>query len=153
MSLANCCELDTMEMMPPNAHGHFDVNNGAGTPPTDVLTELGNHDVVGNGVQGCGVSTPDAADVAVATAGLVRLLHNPNTGILVCAATSAALAIGVDALTGLAVTPSTEGVEPIEHWMAAPAVTIAGISITTLPNSLEQIRPATLPEGAPARRY
>lgn len=53
------------------------------------------------GIQGIGVSTPKAAAVAAATAGLRILLHIPNGGILANGAKSIIVAaIGPPALTG-----------------------------------------------------
>lgn len=48
-----------------------------------TLGEPFSHGVVVEGTHGCGVRTPDAADVAEATAGLLRELHMPNDGMLV----------------------------------------------------------------------
>jgi hypothetical protein len=66
----------------------------SGWPPAVTSATPGTHGV-GNGVHGCGVSTPCAALVALATAGLVTVVHIPNGGRLTMAAQSAIVATGL----------------------------------------------------------
>jgi hypothetical protein len=94
-------------------------------PLTAVAVEPGAHGDAGTGLHGCGVNVPPAAEVAEATAGFSKLVHRPNelmfTGLI-----SATVAIGAVAITAPGATANVEGLNPIEHWSAAPAVTIAG---------------------------
>lgn len=66
------------EIEPPHVHMHVDALVSAGTPPTDTFGEPGVHGAAVAGMQGWGVSTPEAADVAAATCGLDGVMHIPN---------------------------------------------------------------------------
>jgi hypothetical protein len=126
-ALDTTCSGVTTEITPPKAHAHFDVSNRHGTPLTEVVTEPGAQAEVGVGMHACGVKTPWAATVAAATAGLIGLMHKPNGGIFTCGFISATVPNGAVAPTNAAGTFNTDGDNPMEHWMADPAVTIAGI--------------------------
>ena len=55
----------------------FDVELRAGILPTRTVGDPGAHGAGVFGMHGIGVSTPIAADVADATAGLARLIQTP----------------------------------------------------------------------------
>jgi|ERR1017187_789828 hypothetical protein len=100
-----------------------DVLLSAGIPPIMTVAEPGVHGAV-TGTQGMGVSTPKAAAVAEATAGLAMDMHMPNVGMFVIGMESAMLAAGVVALVLLiGSTARAEGATPKEHIIMAPAVT------------------------------
>lgn len=77
------------------------------------------------GMQGMGVSTPMAAEVADATVGLANDEHIPNEGMLTMGLKSMILAMGLLAsITRFSgVTMSLQGVMPNEHWSVAVEVT------------------------------
>src|SRR4051794_29055775 len=81
-------------MTPPKMHWLVHIPLAAGVPPTWTSATGGFHGV-GCGVQGCGVSTPMAADVALATAGLASDVHIPNGGTLVMPTESVMVASGL----------------------------------------------------------
>ena len=70
-------------MITPNhAHIHLEVWFRAGVLLIFTLEEPGAHGAGVTGMQGTGVSTPAASEVAKATAGLVKDEHMPNGGML-----------------------------------------------------------------------
>jgi hypothetical protein len=71
-----------MEIMPPQLHMSLELSFNAGTPPTITVGEPGTQGAVVTGMQGIGVSTPNAAAVAVATIGLAIEVHIPKGGML-----------------------------------------------------------------------
>ena len=76
------------------------------------------------GVQGCGVSTPSAAEVAAATCGLAMLMHMPKDRMFVIGTWSRIVDAGVvfqDTFFGS--TPMTDGVVPKLHFRMAPSTT------------------------------
>ena len=102
---------------------HFEVLLRAGIPPIIHVGEPGTHGAV-TGMHGMGVSTPKAAAVAAATAGLAIDIQTPKGGMLVIGTQSMILAAGVPAMVLLiGSTARTEGATPKEHIIIAPAVT------------------------------
>lgn len=84
----------------------------------------GTHGATVTGTQGIGVSTPRAAAVAAATAGLLGVVHMPKGGIFTIGIKSMMVAAGVVAKTIF--TGSTireEGATPKLHVITAPLVT------------------------------
>lgn len=67
-----------IEITPPQLHIHLLVLLSAGLPPTITVGDPGAHGAAHAGTHGIGVSTPIAADVALATVGFARLLHIPK---------------------------------------------------------------------------
>jgi hypothetical protein len=65
-------------MAPPHVHINWLESFRAGCPPTITVREPGAHGAVVTGTQGWGVSTPNAADVAAATIGLLKVTHKTN---------------------------------------------------------------------------
>src|SRR5258706_11789794 len=63
---------------PPQAHWHMLVAVSAGAPLICTVGEPGDHGEVVTGMQGCGVSTPSAAEVAAATCGFDNVMHIPK---------------------------------------------------------------------------
>jgi len=70
-----------MLITPAQVHITLEVVLRAGMPPIFTIGEPGAQGAVVTGMQGMGVSTPEAAVVAEATAGLARLLHIPKGAI------------------------------------------------------------------------
>lgn len=68
--------------MPPYVHMQMQLLSSAGMLPNMTLGTPGAHGAGVTGTQGIGVSTPDAAAVAVATAGLEGVMHMPNDMML-----------------------------------------------------------------------
>jgi hypothetical protein len=62
------------------AHKQLQVQalSSAGRPPIVTAGDPGTQGEAVAGMQGCGVKTPKAADVAAMTCGLLGLLHRPN---------------------------------------------------------------------------
>lgn len=69
------------EMAPPQVHMHFDWMVAAGVPATVTIGDGGAHGAAMTGRHGIGVSTPEAAAVADATAGFVGVVHMPKGGM------------------------------------------------------------------------
>ena len=60
---------------------HWQPLCNAGCPEIRTVAEPGVQGVLVAGMQGAGVNTPDAAEVAAITAGLVGALHMPKEAI------------------------------------------------------------------------
>src|SRR5690606_25380498 len=92
--------------------------------PTSTVGTPGTHGATVAGMQGAGVSTPSAAAVAAATAGLAMLMHVPKGMMLRKGTLSKMLATGVPATTRFfGSTASEDGAAPIEHLIIVPALT------------------------------
>lgn len=90
------------------------------------------------GIQGWGVSTPSAAAVADATAGLARLLHIPKLWMFTMPLPSVKVPTGfpfINTVVAL-VALNVDGVVPKEHLKVAPVVTNCDISSSWTPLSL-----------------
>lgn len=76
----------------------------------------------GAGIQGIGVSTPNAAVVALATVGFERLLHIPKVGMLIMGVTSVITPIGRPPVKtqGVGRGLNGTGAAPKEHCKVAP---------------------------------
>lgn len=115
-----------MLITPAQVHISLEVVFRAGVPPTITVGEPGAHGAVVTGIQGIGVSTPDAADVADATVGLARLVHIPKGAMFTIGALSIIVAANIlfafvsfpfgSTLRALGVTPN-------EHCIIAPITT------------------------------
>ncbi len=71
--------LGTLTLMtPPYEHTHCDELFTAGTPPVMTVGDPGAQGPAITGVHGIGVSAPNAAAVAAATVGFMRLVQVPN---------------------------------------------------------------------------
>ena len=86
---------------------------------------VGIHVPAGMGMHGCGVSTPSAAAVAAATAGLARDVHIPKGPILAPPCESVMVAAGLPCAITLVceVTLTGAGAVPIVHIAVPPAAT------------------------------
>ncbi len=108
---------------------HLDELLSAGALRKVTVGDPGAHATV-TGRQGVGVSTPLAADVADAVAGLVNDEHIPNVGILVVGMASLILAaVILLAVTPGIVTAKTAGAAPNEHCIAAVCATSCAMRI------------------------
>jgi hypothetical protein len=81
-------------MTPAHMHIKVQVLSSEGLWPSVTVTAPGVHGAVVTGMHGIGVSTPNAADVADATAGLARLMHMPNGMMLIIGLKSMIVAAG-----------------------------------------------------------
>ena len=79
---------------PPQAQVHLHGAFTAGCPPTSTSGTPGVQGAATFGVHGWGVSTPDAADVALATVGLASEEHMPNAATFAMGLMSAITAAG-----------------------------------------------------------
>jgi hypothetical protein len=97
--------------------------------PIMTVGEPGVQGAVVTGMQGCGVNTPMAAEVAAATCGLLRVLHIPNGMIFVIGILSMVVAAGrLHALTLLAGgIVNVLGAAPKVQFIMAPLVTCIAI--------------------------
>jgi hypothetical protein len=81
-------------MLPPQAHLHLEFLVSAFLFAIFTLLEPGFHGPGITGIQGMGVSTPIAAEVAADTVGLDMDLHIPKGGILTIGILSITVAAG-----------------------------------------------------------
>jgi hypothetical protein len=116
--------------VPAHAHEHVDASSSAGLPSTVTLVEPGVHGL-STGWHGCGVRTPWADAVALATCGLAIDMHMPNAGtfaapqsVIAPAAISVPVMSVLDAL-------KVAGVVPNEHCSDAPVQTRLPIAART----------------------
>ena len=87
-----------------------------GTPGTQGAGMTGTH--------GIGVSTPSAAAVAAATAGLLGVEHMPNGGMFAIGMLSVMTPAVIELVcTGRGVATKLEGLAPNVHIIAAPVQT------------------------------
>jgi hypothetical protein len=122
------CPANVTVITPPQAQLHMHVSLTAGTPLMVTLVEPGDHGPLITGMQGCGVRTPSAADVAAATWGFDGVMHIPNGGMFAMGAMSVILAAGrPPAVTVGEGTTSELGATPNEHIIAAPFTTSFGM--------------------------
>ena len=105
-----------------------EILSNAGTPPNRTVTAPGIQGVTVAGTQGMGVSTPKAAVVAAATAGLAGDMHIPKVGMFTIGTWSMMLAAGVPMKVLLVGnTASALGAAPNVQAIMDPAVTNIGI--------------------------
>jgi hypothetical protein len=119
-----------MVMTPPQVHMQVEVLFKAGMPPIMQVAEPGVHGEVVTGTHGIGVSTPRAAAVAEATAGLAMDIHMPKVGMFVIGMKSFMFGGGAVALvmfTGRSL--RADGATPKEHIITAPEVTCEGMGL------------------------
>jgi len=116
-------------MTPPHMHMQVETAVSAGKLPTNNVGAPGVHGVAVTGMQGMGVKTPIAEDVAEATVGLEGVIHIPNGGIFTMGLKSIIVATGLfSAITILrGRTDRVEGAIPNEQVMVALRVTSWGI--------------------------
>ena len=121
-----------MEMEPAHMHIHLLLLVSMGFPPAVMVGAPGTQGAVVAGIQGMGVSTPKAAEVAAATVGLAGDLHTPKEGMLLIGAKSMVVAAGL--LSTMTIWPGRTvrgaGAAPIVHWSKAPVVTKSAIALT-----------------------
>ena len=108
------------------------------------------------GMQGIGVSTPIAAEVAEATVGLLNDWHMPKGRMLTIGAKSMMVAFGLFWIIGRngTVTIKVEGVIPKEHFRVAPIQTYFAIFfllyfVFDFSSSSLSFAPSLAVEGAP----
>lgn len=112
-------------MTPAHMHMQLQALCRAGTPPMVVIAAPGVHGEVVAGMQGCGVSTPNAAAVAAATSGFAGLRHMPNDAMFSIGAKSMMVAAGISEhiTPGAGSTVSVEGAAPKLQARTAPETT------------------------------
>lgn len=93
ISSVNCPGTATW-ITPPHRQLSVQVLSSEGWLPSSTVVAPGTHGLTVTGMHGCGVSTPKAAEVAAATAGLARLMHIPNGAIFTMGLWSMMVAAG-----------------------------------------------------------
>jgi hypothetical protein len=119
-----------IEITPPHPHWHVHVFVSAGCPATIVLAAPGAHGDVVTGTHGCGVKTPCAAAVALATCGFDIDWHIPKGAMLTPGLKSMMFAAGTSHPVTLFAgkTVSDDGAAPNEHFKPAPITTSSGMA-------------------------
>lgn len=104
---------------------HLELLLSAGMFPIKTVGAPGAQGAVVTGTHGIGVSTPSAAAVAEATAGLEGVLHMPKVGMFTIGLKSMMLAAGGPPAIVLFAgsTTSALGATPKLHAIIAPATT------------------------------
>lgn len=112
-------------MTPPQLHIHVEDAFSAGYLPIITVGDPGAHGEDITGMQGIGVSTPKAADVAAATCGFVIVLHIPKGIMFRIGMLSMIVAAGIlEARTLLVgMTFKVDGAIPKGHFNVAPKTT------------------------------
>src|SRR3954467_3549417 len=120
-----------MVMTPPHEHMHVEPAVSAGTPPICVSAAPGAHGPETSGTHGAGVSTPSAADVAAATAGVDGVVHIPNGGVFAPVIVSWMVAAGLPSTVTRLVgkTLKVDGAMPKLQVSVAVAVTFGGMVV------------------------
>jgi hypothetical protein len=122
-----------MVITPPQAQLQVERLVKAGKTPILALIAPGFQGPKGTGIQGMGVNTPAAAEVAAATAGLAREVHIPKGAILVTGIKSMMVAAKVaPAILGgpWGTTMRVLGAIPQGiHWRVAPIETCCGMVV------------------------
>ena len=120
-----------MVMLPPQEHMHCPLSNRAGINFINSFPQ-GAQGVTVTGMQGMGVSTPQAAEVADATMGFVNDLHIPKGSMFTMGTKSMMVALGFFCIRGRkkSVMTSFDGVVPKEHCIEAPMQTYLLIVFT-----------------------
>jgi hypothetical protein len=108
-------------MTPAQLHMHFELLFSATLFPTRTVGDPGAQGADVTGIQGCGVNTPIAADVAAATCGLASDEHIPKGIIFVIGMLSMMVAIGCEQVNVLSVgsTMKVLGAVPKLHCKVA----------------------------------
>jgi|SRR5262249_52064425 len=122
-------------MTPPHVHWQVQVDVRAGMLPICVSIAPGFHGPAITGMQGAGVSTPMAAEVAAATAGFDGVVHIPNGGMFVIGIMSWIVPAGLPSTRTRFVgsTLSVDGAIPKLQVNVAVAVTFGGIGPPFVP--------------------
>jgi hypothetical protein len=112
---------------PPQLHMHLETLSSAGMFAISTVGAPGTHGVLVAGTQGMGVSTPNAAAVAAATAGLASELQTPKGVMFTMGTWSMMLAAGGPSHITLFLGRTTSGagaapklqviIAPIETWL------------------------------------
>jgi hypothetical protein len=115
-------------MTPPQAHINLQLLSNAGILPSITVGAPGIQGAGVTGMQGIGVSTPNAAAVAAATVGFANEVHIPNGKILTMGLLSIIFAAGMllvrvrlagKTVNTLGATPKLHiKVAPIQTWIA-----------------------------------
>jgi len=107
---------------------HVHPSCSAGLPSIVTFVQPGDQGATVAGMQGCGVSTPLAADVADATCGFDVVVHMPKGLMLTDGAKSMMVAAGwlsPSVVTGT--TDNDDGAVPQEHLSVALLTTSSGM--------------------------
>jgi len=89
------CPGTTTDITPPQVHINLEVLFSAGMLPSMTVGDPVAQGAGVTGMQGIGVKTPAAAEVAEATVGLARLVHIPKGRMLTMGLLSMMLAAGI----------------------------------------------------------
>ena len=116
-------------MTPAHVHISFDTFVRAGKFPIKKVGDPGTQGAGVTGIQGIGVNTPRAADVAAATWGFARDEHTPKGRMFTIGLLSMIVATGVFAIIGCwGMTTRELGAAPKLHCSVSPMHTAFGIA-------------------------
>jgi hypothetical protein len=122
------CPAKLIEITPAHKQLHLEESFKAGMLPIITVAEPGAQGVTVLGMQGIGVKTPKAAEVAAATVGLANELHIPKVGMFAKGWWSMIFAAGVPHMVlFVGATIRVAGATPKVHCIIAPIVTSFGI--------------------------
>jgi hypothetical protein len=111
-------------------HISLHVLSTDGMLPSKTVGAPGDHGAAVAGMQGMGVSTPKAAEVAAATVGFAKLRHIPKGNMFTMGLLSMMFAAGwlLDMTRFIGSTTNALGAKPCEHINCAPLTTCIGIN-------------------------
>lgn len=118
-----------ISMLPDHMQEHFESAVNAFCPAISAPEAPGDQGAVTTGMQGIGVRTPIAADVAAATWGFAWALHIPKGAMLSIGMLSITVAAGTTPPLAMLVgsTVSVVGARPSLHLSLAPVTTSFGM--------------------------
>ena len=121
----------TKLICPPQAQVHLDSIDAAGMPITVTLAAGGAQGAGTTGMQGIGVSTPIAADVAAETCGFDIDVHIAKGMMLVIGTIMFVVRTGmfIELAWFIGTTDTGDGAVPNEHWQVVPCVTSIGMAV------------------------
>lgn len=123
------CPGFVIDITPAKAQKHFEELFSAGMFAINTVGFPGAHGVVVAGIQGIGVKTPIAAEVAAATVGFAIEVHTPKGRIFTMGLWSMIFAAGIGPVITLFIgkTIKLDGAAPKEHCIIAPIHTCCPI--------------------------
>jgi len=109
------------EMVPAHEQAQVESLVSAGSPATLTTLAPADQGATTTGTHGCGVSTPCAALLALATCGFVSDLHMPNAPMLLVGTLWRIVATPLSSsCVSTPVMLNVAGLRPCVHWSVAP---------------------------------